>query len=96
LAQYKIQCVPVQPISSDELNLLIENNAVIAVYVGVGWSPACREFAPVFESLVPRRSDVQFAYVDADANPALASQFEVRGFPTILIYKNGAISHTAP
>jgi thioredoxin 2 len=54
------------------------------------WCAPCRAMAPVFEraarELEPR---ARFAKVNTDDEPALASALDIRGIPTLAIFRNG-------
>lgn len=56
------------------------------------WCAPCHALAPVFDAVgAAHEADARFVSVDADASPAASVQFGVRGLPTILFFKNGAL-----
>jgi thioredoxin len=56
------------------------------------WCGPCRAIAPVLDSLVTDADGrVTLAKVDVDEEPALASRYEIRSIPTILLVKDGRI-----
>jgi thioredoxin 1 len=62
------------------------------------WSAACvpcrqmtRLLREIAAELPPQ---VVIAQVDADRNPELAERYGVRGLPTLLLFKNGALVET--
>jgi len=55
------------------------------------WCGPCRAFAPVFEAVAKAHPDVVFAKVDTEAEPGLASAFEVRAIPTLSILRDGVL-----
>ena len=59
------------------------------------WCGPCRRLAPTVDQLA---SDFDGRAVvgklDVDANPNVASRFQIRGIPTILIFKNGELADT--
>jgi thiol-disulfide isomerase/thioredoxin len=59
------------------------------------WSENCFKIRPFVEAIAEdsRFEFVQFAEIDFDANAMINGYFAVRGFPTILIYKNGFERH---
>ncbi len=53
------------------------------------WCPPCRALTPVLERVVHQRRDVRLAKVDADENMRLAGRYQLRGFPTVILFRNG-------
>ncbi len=62
---------------------------VIIDYYAV-WCQPCKLLAPIFEK-VSKTFDgkMVFAKCDVDSNQALSQQFDIRGIPCMIIYKNG-------
>ena len=62
------------------------------------WSAACipcRQMTRLLQQVageVP--AEVMIGQVDADRNPALLARFGVRGLPTLLLFKDGALVET--
>jgi thioredoxin len=55
------------------------------------WCGPCRAFAPVFERAAVAHPDVVFAKVDTEAEPLLASAFEIRSIPTLMAFRDGIL-----
>lgn len=54
------------------------------------WCGPCRAMAPVFEAAAARYDHrVRFAKVDSDAEHALASRFNIRAIPTLVLFQDG-------
>ncbi len=53
------------------------------------WCPPCRALTPVLERVVRQRHDVRLAKVDADENMRLAGRYQLRGFPTVILFRHG-------
>ena len=56
------------------------------------WCAPCIAIAPVLERVIPRYGgELMLARVevDADDNMKLAGQYQLRGFPTIILFQNG-------
>ena len=62
------------------------------------WSATCipcRQMTRLLQQIADEISpDVLIGQVDADSNPALVARYNVRGLPTLLLFKNGALVET--
>ena len=82
----------------DESNFDAQVLARAGVSVVDFWSATCipcRQMTRLLLQIADEiPSDVLIGQVDADSNPALVARFNVRGLPTLLLFKNGALVET--
>lgn len=58
------------------------------------WCGHCKSFAPEYEKIASTlKGEIRVAKVDADEHKSLGGKFDVQGFPTIIIHKDGT-GHT--
>jgi thioredoxin 1 len=55
------------------------------------WCGPCRAFAPVYESVAVKNTDVTFAKVNTEEQQELAGAFEIRGIPTLMVFRDGIL-----
>ena len=54
------------------------------------WCGPCQTLAPILKQVKDELGDlVSVIKIDVDKNQAIAAQFQVRGVPTLLLFKNG-------
>jgi thioredoxin 1 len=54
------------------------------------WCPPCRMLSPVVDSLAKEMAaELTVAKLDTDANPEVASRFEIMGIPTLILFRGG-------
>lgn len=53
------------------------------------WCPDCKNLDRFIGGIIEENKDKQFFAVDAEQFEELASQYEVRGIPSLLVFKNG-------
>lgn len=76
--------------TADNLQALLSSDQPIVIDFWAPWCNPCVGFAPVFQQVASERSgDIRFIKIDTEANQALASQYQIRSIPTIMVFKNG-------
>ena len=71
-------------------NDLINSNPLALVDFHATWCGPCKMLAPILIQAKEVLQDaVKIIKIDVDKNPAMASKYEVRGVPTMILFKNG-------
>jgi thioredoxin 1 len=56
------------------------------------WCGPCKMIAPMLEEIAAEyKEKVTIAKIDIDANPKTPARFNVRGIPTLMLFKNGQV-----
>lgn len=54
------------------------------------WCGPCQTLSPILKQVKDELGEnVSILKIDIDKNPTIATQFQVRGVPTMLLFKNG-------
>jgi len=73
--------------------LVLKAQGPVLVEFGSNQCPPCRQMAPVLNALALDYT-VYKVDVDDEKSQALAQAYDIRGLPTMLIFKNGRIAAT--
>ena len=74
----------------DQRVIAASANKPILVDFWAEWCPPCRALTPVLEKIAGRlKGEVLLAKVEVDDNMHLAGRYDLRGFPTAIIFING-------
>jgi thioredoxin 1 len=76
----------------EEKVLIASNETPVLVDLWAEWCSPCLVIAPILKQLIEEyNGDLKLAKVevDEDENMKLAGQYQVRGFPTVLLINNG-------
>lgn len=69
---------------------IIQSEPLVLVDFHATWCGPCKALAPILKDLKNRVKDaVKIVKIDVDKHPTLSSQLQVRGVPTMILYKNG-------
>jgi thioredoxin 1 len=59
------------------------------------WCGPCKMIAPLLDQLSSEyEGKVKVCKIDVDANPQTAAKYNVRGIPTLMLFKNGELEAT--
>ncbi len=67
----------------------ISNGGVVVVDFWAPWCGPCRIMSPIVDELATELEGVTVGKVNADEQPQLAMQHNVRSIPTFMIFKGG-------
>jgi len=76
-------------------NDVIKSDKPVLVDFWAAWCGPCKMIAPLLDQVASEMGDrVKICKVDVDTNKAVPANFGVRGIPTLIMFKNGAVAAT--
>lgn len=75
-------------------NQLIESGIPVIIDAFAEWCGPCKIQSPILKEIATELGDrIRVIKIDVDKNPQIASRFDIRGVPTLLIFKNGDLKY---
>ena len=74
----------------DNFSTLINTKQAVLVDFYADWCGPCKMLAPILKEVKKDLEDgIKIIKIDADKNQHLAAKYQVRGVPTMILFKNG-------
>ncbi len=71
---------------------MIQSDKPVLVDFFATWCGPCKTMSPILEKVKAQLGEgVTILKVDVDKNPKVAASYQVRGVPTLIIFKEGQI-----
>jgi thioredoxin 1 len=69
---------------------IIDSETPVLVDFYADWCGPCKMLAPILKQVKDELgTTIKIVKIDVDKNQAIASKYQVRGVPTMLLFKNG-------
>jgi len=69
---------------------LINDNKAVLVDFSAEWCGPCKMQAPILKEVAGEmKGKLRIIKIDVDKNPAIAAQYQVRGVPTLILFRKG-------
>lgn len=83
-------------LTKENFEEVIKTNDMVIVDYWADWCGPCKSFGPVFEKVSEDFPDAVFAKVDTQNEQEIASWFQIRSIPTLMIFRENVIVFSQP
>jgi len=83
-------------LTKENFEEVITSNDTVVVDYWADWCGPCKSFGPIFEKVSEDFPDAVFAKVDTQNEQEIASWFQIRSIPTLMIFREKVIVFSQP
>ena len=83
-------------LTKENFEEVITSNDMVVVDYWAEWCGPCKSFGPIFEKVSEDFPNAVFAKVDTENEQEIASYFQIRSIPTLMIFREKVIVFSQP
>lgn len=78
-------------LTTDNFKEVVAGNDIVIIDFWAPWCAPCRSFAPTYEAASEKHTGIVFAKVNTEEQQELASAFNIRSIPTLMVFREQVI-----
>ncbi len=90
IRKISVICTTIKNIMKSSFQDIVNSKTLVLVDFFADWCGPCKMLAPILKKVKDELGDtIKIVKVDVDKNQPLAKKYQVRGVPTLLLFKEG-------
>lgn len=78
--------------ATSRFDTLVNGETPVLIDFSAEWCGPCKMMPPILKELKSTLKDrIRIVKIDVDKNPAIANRFQIKGVPTLMLFKNGQV-----
>lgn len=81
-------------LNQENFEQVVSGKNMVIVDYWAPWCGPCVSFAPTYEKMSAKYPDIVFAKVNTEVEQELASYFQIRSIPTLMVFRENVIVYS--